>query len=192
MYTAGGITFFVFFFRDQFTLVNVKTSFPKRVKTGQPIGIVWHLASLWRDIAEKPANYAVSCHFWLSAHSKTFKVAQSSSQHIQRLRFWCVIITTLYQLILQSWYQKTAQSLVNTLISALSAGFRATLNFRKFKVALKISQFSTYIFSADISPQMLRLGRVTKLTMFFLVLVFVFNFDLFKFSATILEKGLLL
>ena len=38
---------------------------------------------------------------------------------------------------------------------------------------------------------MLRLGRVTKLKMFFLVLVFVFNFDLFKFSAAILEKGLL-
>ena len=37
---------------------------------------------------------------------------------------------------------------------------------------------------------MLKLGRVTKFKMFFLVLVFVFNFDLFKFSATILEKGL--
>ena len=38
---------------------------------------------------------------------------------------------------------------------------------------------------------MLKLGRVTKVKVFFLVLVFVFNFDLFKFSATILEKGLL-
>ena len=38
---------------------------------------------------------------------------------------------------------------------------------------------------------MLKLGRVTKVTMLFLVLVFVFNFDLFKFSAAILEKGLL-
>ena len=36
---------------------------------------------------------------------------------------------------------------------------------------------------------MLKLGRVTKVL--FLVLVLVFNFDLFKFSATILEKGLL-
>ena len=27
--------------------------------------------------------------------------------------------------------------------------------------------------------------------MFFLVLVYIFNFDLFKFSAAILEKGLL-
>ena len=37
---------------------------------------------------------------------------------------------------------------------------------------------------------MLKLGRVTKVKMLFLVLVFVFNFDLFKFSAAILEKGL--
>ena len=38
---------------------------------------------------------------------------------------------------------------------------------------------------------MLKLDRVTKVRMLFLVLVFVFNFDLFKFSAAILEKGLL-
>ena len=44
------------------------------------------------------------------------KVAQNSFQHIPRLRFWCVIIATLHQLMLQSWYQKTAQSLVNTLV----------------------------------------------------------------------------
>ena len=45
--------------------------------------------------------------------------------------------------------------------------------------------------SADISPEMLKLGRVTKVKVLFLVLVFVFNFDLFEFSAAILEKGLL-
>ena len=45
-------------------------------------------------------------------------------------------------------------------------------------------------FSADISPEMLKLGRVTKFKMLFLMLVFVFNFDLFKFSAAILKKGL--
>ena len=39
---------------------------------------------------------------------------------------------------------------------------------------------------------MLKLGRVTQFKMLFLVLVFVFNFDLFKFSAAILEKGLFL
>ena len=39
---------------------------------------------------------------------------------------------------------------------------------------------------------MLKLGRRTKVEVLFLVLVFVFNFDLFKFSAAILEKGLLL
>ena len=38
---------------------------------------------------------------------------------------------------------------------------------------------------------MLKLCRVyTKVKVFFLVLVYVFNFDLFEFSATILEKGL--
>ena len=50
---------------------------------------------------------------------------------------------------------------------------------------------STYVFSADITPEMLKHGRVTKVKVFFLVLVFVFNIDLFEFSATILEKGLL-
>ena len=38
---------------------------------------------------------------------------------------------------------------------------------------------------------MLKLGRITKVTVLFLVLVFGFNFDLFKFSAAIFEKGLL-
>ena len=36
---------------------------------------------------------------------------------------------------------------------------------------------------------MMKLGRVTKVKVF-LALVFVFNFDLFKFSAAILEEGL--
>ena len=38
---------------------------------------------------------------------------------------------------------------------------------------------------------MLKLGRVTKVKVFFLVLAYVFNFDLFEFSTAILEKGLL-
>ena len=38
---------------------------------------------------------------------------------------------------------------------------------------------------------MLKLGSVTKVKMLFLVRVFVFNFDLLKVSAAILEKGLL-
>ena len=37
---------------------------------------------------------------------------------------------------------------------------------------------------------MLKLGKVTKVKVLFVVRVFVFNFDLFKFSAAILEKGL--
>ena len=52
--------------------------------------------------------------------------------------------------------------------------------------------FFTYIFSADIKPDMLKLCRVTKVKVLFLVLVYVFyNFNLFEFSAAILEKGLL-
>ena len=37
---------------------------------------------------------------------------------------------------------------------------------------------------------MLKLGRVTKVKVLFLVLANVFNFDCFEFSAAILEKGL--
>ena len=48
-----------------------------------------------------------------------------------------------------------------------------------------------YIFSADITPEMLKLYRVTKVKIYFLVLVYVFNFDLFEFLVAILEKGLL-
>ena len=52
-------------------------------------------------------------------------------------------------------------------------------------------KFSTYIFSTDITPEMLKLGRVTKSKVFFLVLVYIFNIDLFEFLATTLEKGVL-
>ena len=38
---------------------------------------------------------------------------------------------------------------------------------------------------------MLKLCRVTKVKVLFLVLVYVFNFNLFEFPAAILEKGLL-
>ena len=38
---------------------------------------------------------------------------------------------------------------------------------------------------------MLKLCRVTKVKVLFLVLVYVFNFNLFEFSAAILEKCLL-
>ena len=81
-------------------------------------------------------------------------MAQNSFQHFPRHTFWWVIITTLYQLMLQSWYQKTVQSFLNSwcyfrdtigylkapLISALRAYISKTawwnLNFRTFKVAL--------------------------------------------------------
>ena len=55
----------------------------------------------------------------------------------------------------------------------------------------KFFNFSTYIFSAESTPDVLRLCRVTKAKVLFLVLVYVFNLNLFEFSAAILEKGLL-
>ena len=39
---------------------------------------------------------------------------------------------------------------------------------------------------------MLKLCSVTKAKLLFLVLIYVFNFNLFEFSAAILEKGLFL
>ena len=44
-----------------------------------------------------------------------------------------------------------------------------------------VSKFYNFqlIFSADISPEMMKLGRVTKVKVLFLVLVFVSNFSLF-------------
>ena len=39
---------------------------------------------------------------------------------------------------------------------------------------------------------MLKLCSFTKVKVFFLVLVYVFNFDWFEFSVAILEKGLLI
>ena len=40
------------------------------------------------------------------------------------------------------------------------------------------------------TPEMLKLCRFSKVKVLFLVLVYVFDFDLFEFSAAILEKGL--
>ena len=56
---------------------------------------------------------------------------------------------------------------------------------------MKIEKFTTHIFSADITPEMLKLGRVTKVKVLLLVLVYVFNIDLLEVLAAILEKGLL-
>ena len=64
-------------------------------------------------------NYTTTNQYVLSKcliTNKYFKVAQNCFQHIPRLEFWWVIITTLYQLMLQSCYQKSARSLVNTLV----------------------------------------------------------------------------
>ena len=58
-------------------------------------------------------------------------------------------------------------------------------------MSVNFCHFSTYIFSADITPDMLKLCRVTNVKVLFLVLVYIFYFNVFEFSAAILEKGLL-
>ena len=55
-------------------------------------------------------NFESHCYYFV----ETLKVAQNSFQH---LNLDGSVITTLCHLMLQSWYQKTAQSLVNTLSS---------------------------------------------------------------------------
>lgn len=62
-------------------------------------------------------------HLWVKNGTRKFilslmglTVAQDF-QHFPRLKFWWIIITTLNQLMQQSWYQKSSQSLVNILIS---------------------------------------------------------------------------
>ena len=44
-----------------------------------------------------------------------------------------------------------------------------------------IFHFSTYIFSADIAPDMLKRFRVTKVKVLFLVLIYVFNLTYLNF-----------
>ena len=82
---------------------------------------VWFLLSTLLHV-HVSGGYQCTCIRWMTLSTgactvaSVFKVAENSFQHFPRRRFWWVIITTLYQLMLQSWYQKTAQSLVNTLV----------------------------------------------------------------------------
>ena len=68
---------------------------------------------------------------------RIFKVAGNSFQFFSTLGVWWVIITILYRLTPKSWYQQTSKSSGNKLLLILRRRFRATLNFWKFKVALK-------------------------------------------------------
>ena len=70
----------------------------------------------------------------------------------------------------------------------MSGGIRHTPSHT---IVCKFFSFSTKIFSADITPDMLKLCRVAKVKVLFLVLVYVFNFNLFEFPAAILQEGLL-
>ena len=56
---------------------------------------------------------------------------------------------------------------------------------------LKIEKFTDVCMTGGMHyTEMLKLGRVTEDKALFLVLVYVFNIDLFECSAAILEKGL--
>ena len=70
---------------------------------------------------------AWSCKKWKSAKKAIYallarrpsidtELISGSKQFKAQFRFWGVLITTLYNLMLQSWYQKTAQPLVNMLL----------------------------------------------------------------------------
>ena len=67
----------------------------------------------------------------------------------------------------------------------MSGGIRHTASHTN---VCKLFHISTSIFSADVTPDMLKLCRVTKVKMFFLVLVYVFNFNLSEFSAVIIRQ----
>ena len=58
-------------------------------------------------------------------------------------------------------------------------------------MSINFSIFNLH-FLTDIMPEMLKLCIFTKVKVFFTVLVYIFNFDLFEFSAAILKKGLLI
>jgi len=73
-----------------------------------------------------------------------FKGVQSSFQYFVRRRFRSVIFTTLYQLMLQSWYQKAAQSPVNTLVLFSWRNRIPWQHYELLKTPL-ISTLSTYI-----------------------------------------------
>ena len=69
---------------------------------------------------------------------------------------------------------------------------RMTGGIRHTPSHTNVCKFFIFLFSADITPDMQKLCRVTKAKVLFLVLVYVCSFNLFEFSAAILEKGLLL
>ena len=101
--------------KEDFKILPLRFAFSKIRST---LGSVYAYPTyLWIRNFFFPDTSSVHTHPANStANPDIFMVAQNSSQHSPRLKFWWVIITTLYQLMLQSWYQKTAQSLVNTVL----------------------------------------------------------------------------
>ena len=72
-----------------------------------------------------------------------------------------------------SWNIKTEKNLRSVLATEHGLydwGYAYPQSYKR----LLIFQFSTYVFSADSTPEMLKLGRVTNVKVFLLVLVYVF------------------
>jgi len=78
-----------------------------------------HILGCMTNVADSPYDWSlnVRIHGWGRWKVTFHKFSLGGSKQFPALRFWWVVITTLYHLMLQSWYQKTAQSLVNTLLS---------------------------------------------------------------------------
>jgi len=75
--------------------------------------VFFNVATIMIDSSEKFSCKDLNFSFCVLLKG-TAKVAQNSFQHLD---FDWSFITILYHLMPQSWYQKTAQSLVNTLFS---------------------------------------------------------------------------
>ena len=78
--------------------------------------------SLFPEIIESTlkdsfGKYGVKEQMISSPFAVRRNVAQNNFQHFSKTKILILIITTLYQLMQQSWFQKTAQSLVNTSLS---------------------------------------------------------------------------
>ena len=73
--------------------------------------LLYDISISWLNLLNGKRFYFFTCVI--------IKVAGNSFQYFQRLTVWWIIITTIYQLMPTSWYQQTAQSSVNKLLSIL-------------------------------------------------------------------------
>ena len=123
--TSYGIDFLKVHFRG--VLLVTSGDFVALVRSRSTLLWRWRFRSrlVTGPVVERHFNYSMTFQVPLRQFTSLgvkfdlyghFKVAHSSFQYFSRLKFWWFLITTLYQLMLQSWNQKTAQSTVNTLV----------------------------------------------------------------------------